>query len=405
MFNDILDYFERLYFKPLRYAIAMLLFSAVCAKWNLVCERDIFKRMRPRMNTLFTWAHSWFKSNVVGCLANLLPHYDIEDEYILPSKRQGPFKFFINVTSNMSGAAFRGSFNASHEFYPPEIALSDIIVINELQTLTVSDDKSLFPTLLQVLEEGNIRIALIKASGGDKAAIKAKAAKYGLGFVADRLVYDNRCSIWASTHTLDIMRPENRGALITRFVMMHLDETEISHERVDESPFYRVDLDKENQFKIWLSQVFARNENPDFEFGRRTQIEMNKKMDKYKRNWKDETNPREVNDWLRMYMAYHYIDPTLSEVEVANFIFGGWIRRHNPGLVQKEVIGKLICKNPMTIKEIMDETGFNISTIMTCLSRLGAIKTKVGTAEDRRAGRCFMKYSLDRIPYGPDVIK
>ena len=332
-----------------------MLYSGVCQKWIKLEKTEPF---RYRLNLMLHWQYGWFKSTLLEQVA-------------------GWFPFDANTLTSSSAAAIRGSF-VEGQFFCPELLLSDLLVIGEFTSILKSDDETL-GALLVALEEGFVRVALIKAG---KATDKAKAQikKYGGRFIDNRLEYRNKAVVWVATHTIDNIRDSMRDAFTSRFYTIHVPPSEIPLVAAWNDLTELQDIDFECEIGEWLDKIISKKSMPDHVFeGKVIKILKNGYItDKVMRL------PREVGDIRRMTLAHHEIFPKDGVGKVA-IIMKHFLDSTAGTNTSREKIVLFIFQNPKSFKEIEGYTGLSKSNIFNHLKRMGA----------QKVGHTPVKYFLD----------
>jgi len=340
MWDELLNYCSKLYCPSIaKYAVPPLIYSGILTKF---LKYEDVNEFRYRLNIMLHWDFGFFKSALLKKVTSWFP-------------------LQANVLSTASSAALRGSF-VHGKFYPPELLISDILVITEFQSILNADD-AMLGQLLVALEEGDMRIALVKAGKVSSSEIN-EIERYGAQFKEGRLIYQNHAPIWSATHTIDNLPDHSRQAVLSRFFICHIKRKEIPDSSATKDYTKYIDSALENEIMQWLYNVKEQDSKPDHKFTQRVIENM------VNRNYLPRMTPREVGDIKRMILAHHEIFPhdTYSEVakKMVPFVEQKGI------LTTSELIAQTIYQNPTTVKVLQEITGRTKSTVFGHLKRLGA---------------------------------
>lgn len=342
MWDDIIEYCSKLYCEAIaKYAIPPLLYSGICSKF--VHYEDV-NEFRYRLNIMLHWDFGYFKSALLKKVVNWLP-------------LKG------NILSTASSAALRGSF-VQGRFYPPELLISELLVITEFQSIIKADD-AMLGQLLIALEEGEMRVALVKA-GKVNDSEKSRIRGYGAQYEDGRLSYQNLASVWTATHTVDNIPDHSRQAILSRFFTCRVFKKQFPAKMSHKEYTKFIDSDFEDEIVEWLYNIKHQQGEPDHKFSQKV-IEY---MDNH--GFLPMMSPREIGDLRRMIIAHREAFHKDSVDTVANAM--------KPFLEQKgilttsELIAQTIYENPTTIKSLEELTGKTKSTIFGHIKRLGAQK-------------------------------
>ena len=272
-----------------------------------------------------------------------------------------------NNLTGSSAAALKGSF-IDGKFFPPELLISNIIVSSEFSSIIHSNDKEILSLLLIALEEGTVRNALVKG-GNLNDGERQRIEEYEATFQDNRLCYQTHSTMWAATHTTDTIEDENRLALLTRFFIPRLRESEIPPETAWKDPALFQNANLISQLKRWLMNLLAQPTEPDHFFAEDVlqQILGGKTTER--------VNPRIVGDICRMIFAHHELFPNQTPLEVATQMESFLIGSESTKISQREKVIDFIDGFPHTMAEIIEATGVKKSTVMSIIKRDYALKT------------------------------
>ena len=189
--------------------------------------------IRLRRHLLFAWPPGWSKT------AMLRPVRAI-------------FGDRANWITTISDAVMRGSVSEDNMFIPPEVLVSDIMLIPDLVTLlTGSTAEGVAGQLLPLLEEGFVRVALVKL--GTKSAaeqIRTQMRDHEITIENGRMAYKTNAIMMAATHERPRFIASN--ALRDRFVIVVPE-----HELDDNLLRSITTINIENEFKSHAEDMHA----------------------------------------------------------------------------------------------------------------------------------------------------
>jgi len=339
MFNEIIEYFSKMFFPALaQIVIPPMLYSGLLVKF---VPLEPTMPLRFRLNIMLQWEYGWFKSTVLRKVAQL-------------------FNFRIHELTASSSAALRGSY-IDNEFYPPELLISDLLIVPEFVGL-LEGDKDLVSQFLHALEDARLRVALVKGGKMPKTEI-AKIEALGAKFIEKRLEYVNRCTVWSATHTLDGIPERYRDALTSRFYICSLTNAQIPDETAWSDPLQFYDQVFEEKAAKWVQSVYEKAINPDLMFAE----DVIRLLHGYLKG--EKKKPREVGDFRRMAVAHHEYFPTHSPQEAALYLQK--FTNAFAGMNSRELIAQYLYNNAHTFDEIQQFTGLKKANIFSQFRRLG----------------------------------
>jgi hypothetical protein len=324
-------------------------------------EEDLSTRFR--LNVMLQWPQGWFKSSILLRVASWFP-------------------FESNEVTGVSTAALRGSF-VDKQFYVPEMLLSDLMVFPELTTVLKGDDETV-AALLSALEEGVVRVVLIKAVRLNDAA-RREVARYGATFTGNRLRYRNRAIVWTATHTVDNVPPDLRDAFLARFHVCSVNPSSFPDDVAWHRPVDLVDRDFEQDVALWVDDLFPDDPvEPDVDFVKDV-------MDALKARHRGRRGllPRDVGNVDRMAYAHRVLFPADSVGVTARKLERFLGRPDIGGRTTRERIANAIFRNPMSARDILRAVpGLQKANLFGHLNRMKA---------RHREGRP-RHYYLDSLP-------
>lgn len=360
MIDEIKEYFSDLYGCNAFAEIVLppLMYSAITKKWIYL---ENTSPVRYRLNILFSWGFGFFKSTILKQVAAWCP-------------------FESSLVTTATSAALRGSFKDG-EFYPPEFLINDLVVIPEFGGF--AGDDAVYGTMLTALEEGDVRISLVKG-GNITDREKERMKSYGANYNDGRIEYRNKALVWAATHSIDGLNPRMREALLSRFFVIFVPPEDIPGDVAFRDPYMLQQSDVEIKASNWLDNLLKKNTKPDHIFA-------GKVINIFAAEIKESEQtvlPREVGDIRRMVLAHHDMFPS-DTVDVVVGIIRPFLTNTSSGKqTTREKIVNLIYQNPLGIDEIHNITGFTKAAVFGHLNRTRA----------KRIGTRPVKYYLDSAP-------
>jgi len=171
-----------------REAFEELALSAASYLLQEIYKNDpLTKIVRLRRHAFFYWEAGWYKSALLDVFIKLLP---------IPWK--------ADKISVASSASLRGSIQTVEDtsfFHPPDLKLSELIVIPEFNAF-MSGSKAiedLYGIMLSALEEGYIRVSLVKMTGLTDEVIQ-QAKDMGCTIDRGRLKYKTDAVFLSASH-------------------------------------------------------------------------------------------------------------------------------------------------------------------------------------------------------------
>ncbi len=352
MMDQIKKYFSEIYFEEIGMKIVPVIFSAFLLRGLMKRFTDIDeKKYRLRMNLLLYWERGWFKTQTIKHIKRLTEH-----------------ELVINTITQSTASALRGSFNEG-KFVPPEFLISDVICALELAPFLGADMDNI-GVLLNALDEGDIRVALIKFP--DTIEARESVAQYDAKLENRRLSYHNRAIEIVATHALEVIPLVHREAYLNRHFILHIPSERIDRSKIFDNYLAKMDLEFEERVKIWFSDILRNAQRPNFE-----------ELYSWVKNYFPQskiTNPREASDIIRLLLADRIMYQKSTPSERIKRVLVLISESGNYFPTPRELIAEAICDNPMSLSELEILTGTSKANILGHLNRLKAekiIRTKI----------------------------
>lgn len=366
MIERIKGYFSRLYFDKIGERILPVLLSsaylrAIARKYPLVAEK-----FRLRLNCLLYWEPGWYKTSVLKKISELFK-----------------YSLRINSLTQTSAAALRGSFNQD-QFCPPEFLVSEMIFVYELAPLIDGDQDNL-PLLLSALEEGEVRIALIKIP--NSADAREQVEEYDARIEHRRLCYQNNCTVLAATHTLDIIPLKHRVAFLSRFVVLYIAPEDIDRDSMFSNYTTVIDESFEALISNWFQSLIDDAPEPDID-----------SIYNIVHNYEERTrmkDPRQVGDVVRLLIADFAFYSNSADNERIERVLAYVKGSEKYSMTTREIIAEAIYNNPTTLNELEIITGTSKANIKGHLNRLKARSFAEQYKDSRGRPRTRIVYTID----------
>lgn len=311
-----------------------LLLSA--ASRNLAQHTD--PPYRIRMHVMLAWKRGWLKSTMLNKMANILGEN------------------FCGTMGKVTGAAIRGSVS-SGQFSPPKVCQHPITVSTEFGQTNFEEE--LLNIFLALLEEGRTGVTLNKIAGlSDTQKNKAEEQFNGIEFSENEFILDTNFVFWGGTYdpsTLDDSALKQRFKIVTPAKSLDAHGQDI------------IDALIENSFHVDDECVKVVREELRSDSVTETEFVPPKSIRE-----KHKLEPRELGD-LQRYMACRNwwglkVNPEIMD----KYITHAKKSRKIADMTAKERVMDLIFDNPLTYREIMDETGMTKLDVYKLVQEIGA---------------------------------
>lgn len=347
IFEDIMHAFSQKYSWLGAQASREMLLSA--ATWNI--EQNVDTPIRYRTHLMFVWKQGWVKSTILRDMSNILG-----DE-------------FCSTMGKVTDAAIRGSVSGG-QFTPPKPLRRPIMVCTELGQSRFDDD--LLGRMLALLEEGKTNIALNKIANlepGEKKKIEEnynEQVKFN-----ENNEYDLEANFvfWGATHDPSVLDDDlvGRFNIVTPPKPLTGDITK--------------NMDKHGSVLSKISKNTVRNLRRELKSTKEPNINF-RPPDKFYSEY--DLSPRESRD-IQSYMAARNwwgldVNPEIMD-DYITFMRNS---RRKVNLSPKERIFELLLDNPMSYKEIINQTGLSRYKIYNILHNIDAKMTPTSESNDTK---------------------
>lgn len=336
LFKRIVDAFEHKYSWLGKQASREMLLSA--ASWNINKYSD--PPMRFRNHVMLAWDRGWIKSTLMRKMATVLG------------------SDLCSTVGKVTDAAMRGSISQG-QFMPPKPLKTPVVISTEFGQTSFDDE--LLNLFLNMLEEGHTNVSLNKIGSLPEEQKKSVEKEYdGAIKFGAKNEFTVKCNFvfWGATYDPHFMQDD---ALRSRFNVVTPEEPLSSQitKRADQTPPLETLIDQENVKAIRREIKSEEEVRTDF-------TPPDHLYEEYS------LNPRESRD-LQAHMASlnwwgFNINPELMQKFIDNLKRSRRIAHQNP----QERVYDLIFDNPMTYKELEEETGFGKKRLHKLLSKLDA---------------------------------
>ncbi len=370
MIDQIKQYFSDIYFDEIGMKVIPILLSSIILRGLMKRFPDIDERFRLRLNVLLFWERGWYKTAILKHVMRVSSH-----------------EIKINLLSQGSASALRGSFSEK-KFIPPEFLISDVICALELAPLIGFDTENI-NILLTALEEGDVRVSLIKIPNDAEA--REEVEDYGAHLEDHRLSYRNRSVAFFATHTLDgVIPPMHRDAFLDRFMMCHIPPEKIERLKMFENWMEKIDVEFESRVRVWISDCIRNADRPN--------IAENL-------NWLREyfprsivKTPRQLSDVTRLMIADKIMYPDSTNSERVRRMVVLLSNSGNYFPTPREMIADAIYNNPMTLPQLEVLTGTSKANVLGHCNRLKAEKLIDKIVSGRGRSKTIIKYVIRGEP-------
>jgi hypothetical protein len=332
----VVGYFKNLYEIPGEVGASELMLSLA----TLFLQRTNHFDGRIRKHVLLHWQHGWLKTTILLVMKDILPDF-----------------IKANYSTKVTEAALRGSV-AGGRFYPPEIKVSDVVIYPELSSIMNAQDAELVGNLLSALEEGRVRVSLVRFHELDEYGLQ-DAAKYGINVSEGRISYTTDVIVWAASHTLDNIVPSLRRAFLDRFSIVSIPQYLLTTKLASRIRRRQRDRNLEAELRQELSRFFKKD------FTLPDKGEVHDVIDSVLSNVTVTVNPRLQYELFKTGLAY-----LLYGKENLRGLLKCKLSQYLSMPRSKQEVLEGVISTPKTQEEILRETGWSRATFYRVLEHV-----------------------------------